>query len=484
MLSAFSLTLCALALLALPLLIGVGLGLGVLVRVRPKESVVKFVSAFHYIMAILLAVLLFVGMEQRMFAPLQHLSWFSDVLHRYGIDFSLYIDRFSLMYLILSSILTGLIGKFSFFYLHREKGFFRFFILLHFFSLGLNLIIMAGSLNVLLVGWEFMGLTSVLLIAFFQERKGPVQSGLHVFLVYRIGDLALLAMCIWLHHHYGSTLFQKFLDPTKLQELAQGGTFSVAFWLSLLVIVAAVVKASLFPFLNWLPRAMEGPTPSSAIFYGSLSTHMGIFLLIRMYPILEKSSVISVLLIVVGTISAFLSSLIGRIQSDAKNSLAYATTVQLGIMLIEIGMGWIWVAQIHLFGHAMLRAFQFLKTPSLLHLHHEMVSLYGQNFAPTGIHLESLFPKPLQIWLYHVAMEGGFLETIAQRFVIQPVVRFSSLMNRIEEHFLQKGVLGSSKVTDRSQSAEAPTEAQSGIPNTQEQRTLEVKELSPKEISQ
>ncbi len=426
--------LALLFLLFLPLAITVGLGIGLLFRLHLPERWVKHMSSTYFVFNVGLILFLFIVT----FSYPDPLFWSYGLFKTYRIDVVLMLDRLALLYLLFAGVLVGLVGRFAFSYLHREEGFHRFFILLHLAAFGLQIAITAGCLDLLWVGWECLGISSVLLVTFFYERKGPVDNGLYIFFIYRLGDLALLTVGLWLHTTLKTTHFQHVLTPDNLRILLQSGSvISVAFFLCLLLVLAAIVKASLFPFINWLPRAMEGPTPSSAVFYGALSTHLGIFLLLRMFPLLQATPGILPLLIVLGTISVILGTLFGQIQTDAKNSLADATIVQLGFMLIEIGLGWITLAQIHLFSHALLRSYQFLKVPSALHTHHEITSLYGGAYQSPGLFFWQRLPKRLQRWLYFVAIERALLEAFFDRILVNPLLKFSRRLNQWDEHLLQ-----------------------------------------------
>ena len=134
----------------------------------------------------------------------------------------------------------------------------------------------------------------------------------------------------------------------------------------LLLLVAAAGKSALVPFCGWLPRAMEGPTPSSAIFYGALSVHLGAFLLLRVSPILELSLPLSIAVGVLGLTSAIFGALFARVQTDIKSALAFASLTQVGIIVAEIGCGLRYIALIHIIGHACLRTLQLLRAPTLL----------------------------------------------------------------------------------------------------------------------
>jgi NAD(P)H-quinone oxidoreductase subunit 5 len=328
-------------------------------------------------------------------------------------------------------VLAGLIGQFSATYLHRERGFFRFFLLLHLFAFGSLLAFAAGSFDLLVGGWEIVGITSVLLIAFFHQRTPPVENGLRVFGVYRACDIGLLVAVFAMHRWAGTASFN-----AGLPQLTGTQAGSVC----LLLLLAAAGKAAQVPFSGWLPRAMEGPTPSSAIFYGAISIHAGAYLLLRVQPLIVQSALASFLVIAIGLITAIHGTIVGRASADAKTSLAYASLTQVGVVFIEIGAGWGTVAVAHIMGHAMVRTLQFLRAPSMLHDYHAMHSAAGGELAPTGRHLEDLFPKTVQLWLFRWALDRGHLDTILDRFVLHPFIELSTMFAKLDRAGLSESV--------------------------------------------
>ena len=348
-------------------------------------------------------------------------NWFA--VHEYRFPLVLMADRLSLPFLAMTIILSGLIGQFSATYLHRENGFFKFFLLLHLFSFGSQLAFAAGSFDLLIAGWELVGITSVLLIAFFDQRRPPVENGLRVFAVYRACDIGLLLGVFAMHNWAGNALFAK-----GIPRLAGAQATVVCLFL----LLAAAGKAAQIPFSGWLPRAMEGPTPSSAIFYGAISIHAGAYLLLRAQPLLAASQTASVCVIVVGLATAICGTIVGRASADAKTSLAFASLTQVGVVFIEIGIGWRFVAMAHILGHAFVRTLQFLRAPSMLHDYHRMHSAIGGDIAPTGRHIEDLLPTRAQVWLYGWALDRGHLDTILDRWFIDPLLQISRLFARLD----------------------------------------------------
>jgi NAD(P)H-quinone oxidoreductase subunit 5 len=342
----------------------------------------------------------------------------------YAFQLDLVADQLSLPLMALTAVLLGIVGSFSVRYLHREKGFQRFFLLLHLFAFGSMLILSAGSFDLLIGGWELMGITSALLIAFFHQRRDPVRSSMHVFSVYRIGDLGLL-LGVFVLHYLGGTAKHSLLfagswptQSTILSPLAATLT-------GLLFLFATAAKSAQVPFFGWLPRAMEGPTPSSAIFYGAISIHAGAYVLLRIEPILIASPVASAAVIAVGLLSAVVGTLAHRVVADAKTSIAYAAMTQVGIIFVEIGLGFPRLALAHIVGHAIVRTLQFLRAPSMLHDYHRVHAAAGGHLAATGAHYDRILPESVRLWVYRFALDRGFYDAFIHRLAVSPVLRLS-----------------------------------------------------------
>src|SRR2546425_4003263 len=158
-----------------------------------------------------------------------------------------------------------------------------------------------------------------------------------------------------------------------------------ALFVGALLLIAASGKSALIPFSGWLQRAMEGPTPSSAVFYGALSVHLGTFLLLRVGPVLKASPLLSAAVVTLGVISAIYGAMVARVQSDVKTALAFASLTQVGIITAEIGLGLRYIALIHIIGHACLRTLQLLRAPALLQDYHLLENAIGGHlYAESG----------------------------------------------------------------------------------------------------
>jgi len=357
----------------------------------------------------------------------------SPASEHYHFALKLMFDRLSVPFVILTFLLCGTISAFATRYLHREPGFNRFFVLYAFFVLGMTLASLAGTIETLFTGWEIVGVTSALLVAYFQERQGPVRNGLRVWSVYRISDAALLLAAILMHHLVGQGDFALLMGNGAWPYGHAMLTSSQALLIGSLLLVAAAGKSALVPFSGWLPRAMEGPTPSSAIFYGALSVHLGAFLLLRVSAIIELSLALKIAVVTVGLVSAAFAALASRVQTDIKSALSFASLTQVGIIVAEIGLGLDYLALAHIIGHACLRTLQFLRASSLLQDYRSMENAIGGRLTPQPA--SAAPPSPLQVRLYRFALERGYLDTILTNYVAGPVLKVFRACDSLERRW-------------------------------------------------
>jgi NAD(P)H-quinone oxidoreductase subunit 5 len=351
--------------------------------------------------------------------------------HEGGIAIEFLVDRFSLAFAALSTAIAGVVSAFSNRYLHRESGYNRYFVLLAMFVTGMLMVALAGNVAVLFIGWEFIGLSSALLVAFFHERPAAVANAFRVLSVYRISDAAMLSAAVLLRHMAGTGSLSLLFGVTGAASTI-GLTGSNATIIAVLLIVAVAGKSALLPFSSWLPRAMEGPTPSSAVYYGSLSIHAGCFLLLRSAPLLEQAPAARLLAVVLGATTALFAGIATRVQSDVKSSLAYASLTQVGIIVVEIAIGWYVIAFVHLAGHACFRLLQFLSAPNVLHDLHGMRDAIGESVS-TGQHrVQMLTSDGVRRRLFLIALERGFLDSFLDRVVVDPFMRLARRLTRFD----------------------------------------------------
>ena len=334
------------------------------------------------------------------------------------IDF--YVDRITLVYLLLGSLITFVITVYSRYYLHREEGYKRFFNTILFFYSGYNIIIFAGNIETLFIGWEILGISSFLLIAFYRDRYLPVKNAVKVFSIYRIGDVGIL-LAMWLSHHlwHENISFMK-LNNVELVHHHLADNSLVGLAIALMIFISASAKSAQLPFSSWLPRAMEGPTPSSAVFYGSLSVHIGAFLLLRTYPFWEYQTIFKIILVISGALTAIIATFISRVQSSIKSQIAYSSIAQIGLIFIEIAFGLEVIALIHISGNAFLRTYQLLISPSVVS-YKIREQLY--EYKPRIRNFEDSLPKRIENTIFILSLKEWNLDSLMYRYLWNPVKR-------------------------------------------------------------
>ena len=345
---------------------------------------------------------------------LVELSILKTAHYEFFIDF--YFDQISAVYLFIGALLTSMITTYSRYYLHREKGYKRFFNTVLFFFFGYNLAILSGNFETLFIGWEIIGISSFLLIAFYRERYLPVKNAFKVFSIYRIGDVGLL-LAMWASHHlfHENITFMKLNNYELVNEHLQNHSI-IGIFIALCLACAAAAKSAQIPFSSWLPRAMEGPTPSSAIFYGSLSVHLGVFLMLRTFPFWEHQTTMRIAIGLMGLTTSLAASVMARVQSSVKSQVAYSSISQIGIIFIEIALGFETLALIHFAGNAFLRTYQLLVSPSVVSY---LIRDQFYNFKPREKAIEDSYPKKIEYTLYILALKEfnleGFLNMVLWR---------------------------------------------------------------------
>ncbi len=352
------------------------------------------------------------------------ISLYSTPDYEFFID--LYFDKITATYLVVGSFLTFLIVSYSRTYMHREPGYKRFFNTILFFYAGYTLTIFAGNLETLFIGWEVLGISSFLLIAFYRDRYLPVKNAVKVFSVYRIGDVGLI-LAMWMMHHlwHQNITFEQMNNHELVHEHLMNHSVTGAF-IALMLLLAAAAKSAQLPFSSWLPRAMEGPTPSSAIFYGSLSVHLGVFLLLRTDDFWEQQTSVRILIGLLGLVTAVLTTGIARVQSSVKSQIAYASIAQIGLMFIEIAFGWEDLALFHFAGNAFLRTYQLLVSPSVVSY---LIRDQFYTFDPRQRSIESSFPRRIAYSFYLLCLKEWNLDILLYRLLWSPGKWVGSRLN-------------------------------------------------------
>jgi NADH:ubiquinone oxidoreductase subunit 5 (subunit L)/multisubunit Na+/H+ antiporter MnhA subunit len=336
----------------------------------------------------------------------------------YRFVFQLGLDDDSVIFLVLVQFTTGLVLRFSRFYLHREPGFRRFFATVLLFQGAMCVLTLAANLDLMFAGWEMVGVASFLLIAFYWERHSPVRNALKTYSVYRIADMGmLLAAC---------------LAETENHRA-----------LGLLLLLAAIGKSAQFPFSFWVPRAMEGPTPSSALFYGALSVHAGAYLLLRTAHLWEDVTLVRVCIGVVGLLTAALCSMFSRVQPTIKGQVGYASITQVGLIFVELALGLRAVALAHMVCNALLRCYQLLVSPSAVaYLLRRPASAGSAQASAWSPRYARLLPRSWVSSLYVFALSEGYLKDVVKLAIWSPLRRLGRLVLPWRTALLALGAVG------------------------------------------
>ena len=308
------------------------------------------------------------------FRAVQNFTWFTFGEQTLRIGFVL--DPLAAAMLLMIALVGLCIFIFSIGYMADDKNFSRFFAYLSFFSGAMLGVVIANSLLLLFVFWELVGLASYLLIGFWIDRPSAAAAAKKAFITTRIGDMGFFLGILWLYHRSGTLLFydggRGCLENASLLALAASATF-----IALLIFCGAVGKSGQFPLHVWLPDAMEGPTPVSALIHAATMVAAGVFLVARVYPIFSVGAINGVtpsltVVVWIGVVTGLMAALIAVAQSDIKRILAYSTVSQLGLMMVSLGVGGVAAGIMHLLAHGFFKALLFLGAGSVIHgLHHE-----------------------------------------------------------------------------------------------------------------
>jgi NADH-quinone oxidoreductase subunit L len=322
------------------------------------------------------------------------------------------------VYAAIGSVLTFIITVYSRAYLHREPGYKRFYNSIMFFYSGYTLVVFSGNLETLFAGWEILGVSSFLLIAFYRDRYLPVKNAVKVFSIYRVGDVGLL-LAMWMSHHlwHENITFDRLNNFELVHHQLQSHTL-IGVFISLMILVSAAAKSGQLPFSSWVPRAMEGPTPSTAIFYGSLSVHIGVFLLLRTYHFWEHQLSVRIIIGLLGLCTSIVASSIARVQSSVKSQIAYSSVSQIGLIFIEVALGWVDVALIHFAGNAFLRTYQLLVSPSVVTY---LIREQFYHYVPREHTFEDSLPKRIEYSFYILSLKEWNLDSNMYRYLWNPM---------------------------------------------------------------
>jgi len=301
-----------------------------------------------------------------------HRAWvkaFFDwiVAGNFRAGFDLQLDHLTVVMLLVVTGVGFLIHIYSTGYMAHEEGYYRFFSYMNLFMFFMLILVLAANYVLLFVGWEGVGLCSYLLIGFYTLRKSAADAGKKAFIVNRIGDFGFMLGMFLLFRSFGSLDFQTVFEKAATWQpevMGQFGTITVA---CLLLFVGATGKSAQLPLYVWLPDAMEGPTPVSALIHAATMVTAGVYMVARSHILFTHAPTAMYVVAIVGCATAFFAATIGLVQSDIKKVLAYSTVSQLGYMFLACGVGAFGAGIFHLMTHAFFKALLFLSAGSVIH---------------------------------------------------------------------------------------------------------------------
>ena len=280
-------------------------------------------------------------------------------------DFALYYDRLTLVMTVAVTLVSFLIHLYSRGYMEQEGGYYRFFAYLNLFLFMMLTLVTAANYPLMFVGWEGVGLCSYLLIGFYFPRKSASEAGKKAFIVTRIGDVGFTLGVVLLFWTFGSVDFQYVF--TRLEVLPPGYLQGSLTAVGILLFLGAVGKSAQLPLYVWLPDAMEGPTPVSALIHAATMVTAGVYMVARSHALYAHAPLALEIVAITGCITAFFAATIALAQNDLKRLLAYSTISQLGYMFVGCGVGLFSAGIFHLMTHAFFKSLLFLAAGSVMH---------------------------------------------------------------------------------------------------------------------
>jgi NADH-quinone oxidoreductase subunit L len=294
----------------------------------------------------------------------------SGGLATFEVPWGLQLDPLSAVMILVVTGVGFLIHVYSTGYMWEDTGYYRFFSYLNLFMFAMLTLVLANNFVMMFVGWEGVGLCSYLLIGFYFEKKSAGDAGKKAFVVNRIGDAGFLLGMMLLFVHFGSLRFEEVFNRATAMPAQAGHGF--LFWATICLFIGAIGKSAQIPLYIWLPDAMEGPTPVSALIHAATMVTAGVYMIARCNALFSRAPETMAIVAIVGAVTAIFAATIGVMQNDIKRVLAYSTVSQLGYMIAALGVGAFVGGVFHLMTHAFFKALLFLGAGSvIMAMHHE-----------------------------------------------------------------------------------------------------------------
>jgi NADH-quinone oxidoreductase subunit L len=383
------------------LLIGLPLLSFVLISFLAKHQIkqVYRTTILFHLTGALIAILLFSNSWNNESTNIQY-PWFGNDVFQFNISFLL--DKLSVLLVLIVMLIASMVNIYSAAYIESEQGLKRYFAMLSLFTFSMLLIVLSGNLLFLFIGWELVGFASYMLIGFWREKPAAAKAATKAFIMNRIGDAGFLIALLIAWSQAGT------FELTALQNFTFDPLWQTA--IGLCIFAGVMGKSAQFPLLTWLPDAMEGPTPVSALIHAATMVAAGIFLLSRLFFLLDVQ--VLQFITIIGAATSLMAALAAWQQSDIKKILAYSTISQLGLMVIAIGLGSYAIAILHLFTHAFFKAALFLTAGNIIHANTHAAEKLSQVIDPQDINNMGALRKQLPLSFISFALSAASLAGI------------------------------------------------------------------------
>ena len=314
---------------------------------------------------------------------------------QFKVDFSLQVDQLTIIMLGVVTFVSLLVHIYSTGYMAHEEGYYRFFSYLNLFVFFMLTLVLAANVVLMFVGWEGVGLCSYLLVGFWFLKQSAISAGKKAFITTRIGDFGFTIGILLLFWTFKSVDFGAIFKQLVSAQPDAAVSTSVLTTICLLLFIGAVGKSAQLPLYVWLPDAMEGPTPVSALIHAATMVTAGVYMVARMNPLFSRAPIAMFVVALIGALTAFFAATIGLVQTDIKKVLAYSTVSQLGYMFLGLGVGAYASGVFHLMTHAFFKGLLFLSAGSVIH------AMGGDQEMP---HMGGLRSKiPITFWCMFIA---------------------------------------------------------------------------------
>ena len=304
--------------------------------------------------------------------PAEQLTFFKNyfnwiVAGSFKVDFALQMDHLTIVMLLVVTFVSLLVHIYSTGYMAHEDGYYRFFAYMNLFVFFMLTLVLAANIVLMFVGWEGVGLCSYLLIGFWFTKQSAISAGKKAFITTRIGDFGFTIGILLLFWTFSSVDFGTVFAKAANMPAESATQAGVLTWICLLLFAGAIGKSAQLPLYVWLPDAMEGPTPVSALIHAATMVTAGVYMVARMHPLFSRAPIAMFVVAAVGAITAFYAATIALVQTDIKKVLAYSTVSQLGYMFLGCGVGAYAAGIFHLMTHAFFKGLLFLAAGSVIH---------------------------------------------------------------------------------------------------------------------